>query len=94
MTKQEILSTERKFIKSSRFEANIEKYGYDSNTCKCCGKPLNDKTNAVITIEGPMVIEAHITEEQIDAAGLVSQGVFYLGSNCIKKYPKKYRIKI
>lgn len=94
MNRQEILNTKKEFIKSPRFEDNIDKYGYNSNTCICCGRQLKDKTNAVITIEGPMVIEAHITEEQIDAAGLVSQGVFYLGSTCIKKYPKKYRRKL
>lgn len=93
MNKQEILNLELDFIQSERFDDNVEKYGWDENTCECCGKPLKDKTNAINTLEGPTVIPAHITDEQIDNAGLVSQGTFFLGSNCIKKYPKEYRIK-
>ncbi len=93
MNKKEILNTELEFIQLDQFEDNIDKYGYDTNTCECCGKPLKDKTNAINTLEGPTVIPAHITDKQIDDAGLVSQGIFFLGSTCIKKYPKEYRIK-
>tara|TARA_R110000796_G_scaffold24935_6_gene70823 strand:- start:860 stop:1126 length:267 start_codon:yes stop_codon:yes gene_type:complete len=81
------------FIQIEKFEDNIEKYGWNENTCECCGKQLKDKSNAVQTIEGPEVIPANITEEQLDEMGLVSQGIFYLGSTCIKKYPKEYRLK-
>lgn len=80
------------FKQTARFESNIEKYGYNNNTCECCGKPLENKDWAVNTIEGPEVIEAHITDEEIEAKGLYSQGIFYLGSTCIKKYPKSFRM--
>lgn len=81
------------FIQTENFEANIDCYGYNENTCGCCGKQLKNKKWGVNTIEGPEVVEAHITEEDIAAIGLYPQGIFYLGSDCIKKYPKEYRIK-
>lgn len=93
MNKEQILNAELDFIQSDKFDNNVEKYGWDENTCACCAKPLKDKTNAILTIEGPGVIPASITNDQLDEAGLVSQGIFFLGSSCIKKYPKEYRLK-
>lgn len=83
---------ELEFIQTASFERNIEKYGWNDNTCECCGKPLENKDWAVNTIEGPFVVEAHITDEQMEAEGFCSQGIFYLGSSCIKKYPKAFRM--
>ena len=79
---------------SEKFEDNIDKYGYDENTCECCGKQLKDKTNAVHVVEPSMVIPSNITEDELIKLGITTQGVYYLGSSCIKKYPKEYRIKI
>ena len=93
MNKEQILNAELDFIQSDKFDDNVEKYGWDENTCACCAKPLKDNTNAILTIEGPGVIPASITNDQLDEAGLVSQGIFFLGSSCVKKYPKEYRIK-
>ena len=93
MNKEQILNAELDFIQSDKFDDNVEKYGWDENTCARCAKPLKDKTNAILTIEGPGVIPASITNDQLDEAGLVSQGIFFLGSSCVKKYPKEYRIK-
>ena len=80
------------FIQTASFDRNIYKYGYNDNTCTCCGKPLENKDWAVNTIEGPEVVEAHITEEDMAAIGEAPQGIFYLGSSCIKKYPKAFRM--
>jgi hypothetical protein len=85
---------ELEFIQTENFEANIDRYGYNENTCECCGKQLKNKKWAVNTLEGPTVIEANITDEEIEASGLYSQGLFYLGSDCIKKYPKEFRVKL
>ena len=82
------------FIKTDSFYKNIEKYGYNHNTCACCGKPLKGIKYMVQTIEGPDVIPADVTQEQLDEAGLVSQGAYQIGGSCIKKYPKAYRISL
>tara|TARA_R110002153_G_scaffold92442_1_gene224518 strand:- start:2874 stop:3149 length:276 start_codon:yes stop_codon:yes gene_type:complete len=79
------------FIQTASFQRNIDKYGLNDNTCECCGKQLENLDWAVNTIEGPTVVEAHITEEQMEEAGVYPQGIFYLGSSCIKKYPKAFR---
>jgi hypothetical protein len=93
MNKEQILETETDFIQSDKFDDNIEKYGYNDNTCECCGKQLKNKNNAIQTLEGPRVILAKVTNKEIEDAGLNQQGLFILGSDCIKKYPKEYRIK-
>ena len=93
MNRSEILSTELEFLQSDNLDNNRDKYGDTGNECECCGKPLKNFNNAINTLEGPSVIPANITDEMLDKAGLVSQGIFYLGSSCIKKYPVKYRIK-
>jgi len=82
------------FLISEKFDSNIEKYGYNENSCDCCGKQLKSKSWAVNTIEGPEVIPASVTDQEIENEGLYSQGLFYLGASCIKKYPKEYRIKL
>ena len=82
------------YIQTENFEKNIDRYGYNENTCECCGKPMKNKKWAINTIEGPDVVEAHITDEDMAKEGLLSQGIFYLGSDCIKKYPKEFRLKI
>jgi len=79
------------FIISDKLEANQEKYGDSGNECACCGKPLKEKKYFVNTIEGPEVVEPHITEEEMRANGTQSQGIFYIGLTCIKKYPKSHR---
>ena len=82
------------FIYSDKKEANIEKYGDEGNSCECCGKPLKEKRFYVNTIEGPDVVLPHTTEEEMAANGYETQGIFYLGSACIKKYPKEFRGEI
>lgn len=94
MTRAEIEATELDFLQSERLDYNRDKYGNTGNECEHCGKPLKDFTNAIMTLEGPSVIPAHITDEMLEAVGLQSQGIFYLGSSCIKKYPKAYRMKL
>jgi hypothetical protein len=79
------------FIYNDKREQNIERYGDTGNSCECCGKPLKEKKYFVNTIEGPDVVEPHITDEEMAANGYESQGIFYLGATCIKKYPKKFR---
>lgn len=82
------------FIQTDSFDKNIQKYGYNDNTCECCGKPMKGVKYGIQTIEGPDVIPANVTQEELDASGLVSQGFFQIGSSCIKKYPKAYRISL
>lgn len=94
MTRDEILATEIEFLQSDKLDDNRDKYGNTGNECEHCGKPLKDFTNAIMTLEGPGVIPAHITDEMLEKVGLQSQGIFYLGSTCIKKYPKAYRLKL
>ena len=83
--------TTTEFIKTEKFEDNIDKYGWNDNTCECCGKPMKVKKYFVNTIEGPEVVEPHITEEEMLANGVYSQGIFYVGPECIKKYDKEFR---
>jgi len=53
------------FIQTENFEKNIDRYGFNINTCECCGKQLKNKKWGVNTIEGPEVIEANITDEEL-----------------------------
>ena len=79
------------FIYSDKLEQNLERYEeVDGEKCECCGKPLKSKKYYVNTIDGPFVVEPHITDEEMRANGTQSQGIFYLGSSCIKKYPKSH----
>ena len=82
------------FIITSKFDDNIERYGYNDNTCQCCGKPIKNIQFAVFTVEGPDVVLADVTDEDLAEQGLYSQGLYNIGPECIKKYPKEYRVKL
>ena len=82
------------FVMTSKFEDNIERYGYNDNTCECCGKPIKNIQFAVFTIEGPEVVLADVTDEDLTEQGLYSQGMYNIGPECIKRYPKEYRVKV
>ena len=73
------------FIITSKFDDNIERYGYNDNTCQCCGKPIKNIQFAVFTVEGPDVVLADVTDEDLAEQGLYSQGLYNIGPECIKK---------
>ena len=82
------------FLTTERYESNIEKYGFGDYTCSCCGKPMKKIEFGVYTVEGPEVVQADITDEDMESQGIYSQGMFILGPECVKKYPKEYRRKL
>ena len=72
-------------------ERNLDKYGYDSDSCECCGKKLNldsckmvhmgtdwmaYNTDDVTIIDGI----AYITGTNVE-----TQGFFPIGNDCAKK---------
>ena len=73
-------------------ERNIEKFGYGSDQCECCGKPMKKESKKyyfhACTEWKAMPISA--TDEEIEDAGLESQGCFSVGVSCAKKFPKGY----
>jgi len=77
---------------SASYEKNLEKYGWRDDTCICCGKPTSGKL-FINTVEGPEAVKADVTEEDLEALGLYTQGVFPIGSACAKKVGKAYLIK-
>lgn len=69
------------------------KYDY-TEFCDCCGRGIKGEPKFWIqAIEPGEVVPAHITDENIESVGLVSMGMYPIGSECRKKYPKEYIIK-
>jgi len=79
------------FNQTEAYYDNVEKYGYDEDLCICCGKKTKSRY-FVNTIEGPEAIKADVTTEDLDALGLYSQGMFPIGSTCLKRMEKSYII--
>jgi len=77
---------------AASYERNLEKYGFRDDTCICCGRPTSSKL-FIQTVDGPDMIKANVTEEDLEALDLYPQGMFPIGSVCAKKVGKKYLIK-
>lgn len=76
-------------------DRNINKYGDNGDNCECCMKPIKN-TKVEYFFHACTDWEAmpnDATEEQIEEAGLESQGCFPVGSECAKKFPKGYIFK-
>jgi hypothetical protein len=72
-------------------ERNLDKYGYDSDSCECCGKKLNlDQSKSVhmgtdwmaYNTDDVTIIDgiAYITGTNVE-----TQGFFPIGNDCAKK---------
>ena len=78
---------------SDKREDNLERYGDDINSCLICGKPIKTIKYWLNTVEGPDMIYNDVTDEDLEANGLTSQGAFPIGRSCKKKLPKGYITK-
>ena len=72
---------------------NFDRHGDDGTNCMICGKPTKKVKYWINTIEGPDMVFASVTEEDMEANGLYPQGLFPIGSSCRKKLPKGYILK-
>ena len=72
-------------------ERNIDKYGYDSDSCECCGKKL--KGDAYKVVHMGCDWRAYNTDDVtiingisiIDGTDMETQGFFPIGNDCAKK---------
>ena len=69
-------------IRTASYDANIERYGDNSNTCDCCGKPTAQKMWIHYTEQGKVV---NVGTDDLPE-GFKSQGCFPIGPECAKKY--------
>lgn len=72
---------------SKNKEANLEKYGDNTNSCICCGKPTKQNLFVHMTTNWTMINEAD--EKKVND----SQGFFPIGSNCAKLIMKEFVFK-
>lgn len=77
-------------IYSSNLDNNIEKYGHVDSQCHCCGLPLKNEDYLIHMTTDGKIVSATASEQ--DVAN--SQGGFYIGPECAKKYPKEFIIKL
>jgi hypothetical protein len=70
---------------SPKKEANERKYGLNSNSCVCCGKPTAEHLYIHATTDWKAV---DTTEEIAN-----SQGAFPIGPECAKHFPKGFIFK-
>ncbi len=76
-----------KIIESPKKEANEEHYGIHHNSCVCCGKLTAEK----LFIHANTNWMAINTEnEDLSEFDMESQGLFPIGPECAKKYPKEF----
>ena len=68
-------------LRTSRYEANIERLGEHSNTCIACGQRTAEKAFIQMTTFGMLVDE---TTEEVEE----SQGLFPIGPECLKRFNK------
>jgi len=85
----EFIQTEKCFETQEKYE-NSSKYKY-KEFCSCCGRGIKGEPKFWLnTIEGPSVVPFNTTEEEMKKEGLYTQGLFPIGSECKKRYPKEY----
>lgn len=73
--------------RSAKYDANLENYGDNPNTCVCCGMPTAEKQ----FIHANTSWEA--VDEQDEAKVPNSQGNFPIGPECAKKFPPAFIFK-
>jgi hypothetical protein len=74
-------------------ERNENKFGFTAEPqCECCCKPLKEgsKYFQFHATTNWTAIPYNTTEEEMEVEGLETQGFFYVGSACAKKFPKEY----
>jgi len=81
----------KKLYESKAAARNEERYGITATSCICCNKPTNEDFFVHMSTEWE-VIPALATDEILQQAGIVSQGLFPIGSSCAKKMGDKYII--
>ena len=72
---------------SSKKEANEEKYGLTSKSCVCCGKPTAEKLSIHAST---FWVAVNTDSEDLSSIGHESQGMFPIGCECAKKFPKEF----
>ena len=89
MKQIEFIQTEKYFETLEKYE-NSSKYVY-KEFCSCCGRGIKGKPKFWLnTVEGPEVVPFDTTEEEMMKHGEYPQGLFPIGSECRKRYPKEY----
>tara|TARA_R110000744_G_scaffold371767_1_gene482982 strand:+ start:411 stop:722 length:312 start_codon:yes stop_codon:yes gene_type:complete len=68
----------------------MDRVGDHGDNCIVCGKRTKKQKYFVFTVEGPEMVLAGVTEEDMEANGLYPQGCFDVGSKCRKLLPKGY----
>lgn len=77
----------KKLYQSPDRERNLAKYGDNSNSCVCCGRPLKEGPNKFVHMNTAWVaVNPHLKDEEVkEITGHESQGWFPLGPDCAKK---------
>lgn len=73
---------------SPQKEAQIEKHGYTSAMCECCGKILQPDASKWKWFHASTSWKAVDTLEYLGDDG--EQGFFPVGNSCAKKFPKEF----
>jgi len=77
----------KELYESPRKEQNIDKYGDDSSSCICCGRPMAAGPCLWVRMnEAWEAVRADIHEDDFKTkTGTESQGGFPIGSECAKR---------
>ena len=77
----------KELYESPMREANLEKYGEQSNQCICCGKPMKEGEKLYVHMNTDWVaVHPSINEADcMKMTGAESQGCFPIGNSCAKK---------
>ena len=76
--------------RSNKYDDNIHRYGEHSDTCVCCGKRTAEKLYIHMSVDFAAV---DTTNEDLTEIDTVSQGMFPIGAECAKKFPKQFIFK-
>lgn len=76
-------------VRSEKYDANIERYGEDSNSCFICGKRIKNMETAK---EVHFLTNGNIVSYSGDDVDN-SQGFFPVGSDCAKKLVVQFAFK-
>jgi hypothetical protein len=72
-------------------ERNIDKYGYDSEQCECCGKIIKSTDSKIVHMGTDWLAYNTIETELINGVEYIigtdveTQGFFKIGNDCAKK---------
>ena len=77
---------------SPRKEINEKKYKSATDSCICCGKPIESGDNISVHMNTNWEVMRNTIVTELDAIthGYVSQGYFSVGKSCAKKMDKNF----